>query len=339
MILLKLFYLVKERNISGLIVDIAKKERIGITVIGGSNIDIKGRSKNVIQWETSNPGIVRVSHGGVARNIAHYIGLLNMPVTLLTVVGDDDEGRKIIEKLRNANVDTREIIQSKKDPTGKYIAILDEKGDMQVAVSNTAIMKRVTPRYLIAKAGIIKNTKYVVIDTNLTTQAIHYIANLCNRENIPLVVDPVSVVKSRKILGILPEIDYLLPNVNELSALTGIVIETALDRQKAILQLMDKGVKNIVLTNNLQRALVFNQEFLKGELINIRRRKVVDSTGAGDALLVGMMYGLYYDYPLIKSVHIGLYLSNLAVMTQESVYSKINENLIKNKIIRMFKIL
>ena len=90
------------------------QKRKGITVIGGANIDIKGKPKNVMKWRTSNPGTIRVDHGGVGRNIAHYLGLLNIPVTFLGVVGDDDEGREILEKLRNAQVETKEVIQSKK---------------------------------------------------------------------------------------------------------------------------------------------------------------------------------------------------------------------------------
>lgn len=317
----------------------SEKEKNGIIVIGGANVDIKGRSKNVIQWGTSNPGTIRVGHGGVGRNIAHYLGLLNIPVTFLGVVGDDDEGREILEKLRNAGVETDEIIQSKKDPTGKYIAILDEKGDMQAAVSDIIIMKRVTPRYLIAKSGIIMQSRLVIMDTNLTTQAIHYIAYLCAREDIPLIVDPVSIVKSRKLLGILPKIDYLSPNLKELSALTGTTIQTAAERQKAVQQLMKKGVKNIVLTNSAQGVFLFSPEFPEGKLISTRRRKVIDSTGAGDALVAGMAYGLYHNYALFDAAQVGLILAALTVSSPETVYSRIDESIIKNKIIRMFKIL
>ena len=307
----------------------SEKDKSGITVIGGANIDIKGRPKNVIQWETSNPGTIRVGHGGVGRNIAHYLGLLNIPVTFLSAVGDDDEGKDIMEKLRNASVQTREVIQSKKDPTGKYLAILDEKGDMQVAVSDTLIMKRVTPRYLIAKAGIIRKNRFVIIDTNLTTQAIHYIAYICSREKIPLIVDPVSMVKSRKLLSILPKINYLTPNIGELGALTGIIIKTSTDRQKAVQQLMKKGVKNIILTSSAQGVFVFSQQFPEGKMVNTRRKKMVDSTGAGDALVAGMTYGLYHHYTIVEAVQIGLILSGLTVTSPESVYSQINENIIK----------
>lgn len=322
-----------------MILELSKEEKTGIAVIGGANIDIKGKPKNVIQWDTSNPGTIRVDHGGVGRNIAHYLGLLNIPVTFLGAVGDDDEGREIVEKLRNARVHTWEVIQSKKDPTGRYLAILDEKGDMQVAVSDNIIMKRVTPRYLIAKAGIIKKNRFVIMDTNLTTQAIHYIASLCSREKIPLIVDPVSMVKSRKLLSILSKIDYLTPNISELAALTGMMIQTSQERQKAVQRLLKKGVRNLVLTNSTQGVSIFSKEFPEGQMIPARRRKVTDSTGAGDALVAGLAYGLYHDYSLLKAVQIGMFISALAVTSPESVYSQMNEKIIKNKIIRMFRIL
>ena len=322
-----------------MITNSSEEEKEGIVVIGGANIDIKGKPKNVLQWDTSNPGTIRISHGGVGRNIAHYLGLLNIPVNFLTVVGDDEEGREILEKLRNAHVQTRDVILSKKDPTGKYIAVLDEKGNMQVAVSDNVIMKRITPRYLIAKTGIIMKNRLVIIDTNLTTQAIHYIASLCSREKIPLIVDPVSIVKSRKLLGILPKINYLTPNIGELGALSGIVIKNSADRERAIERLMKKGVQNIILTNSTQGVYIYSVQVPEGEFINTRRRKMVDCTGAGDALVAGMAYGLYHNYRLYQSVQIGLIISVLTVNSPESVYSQLDEVMVKKQMVRIFRIL
>ena len=67
----------------------------GIVVIGGANIDLRGRPiGEVLERHTSNPGKINVGSGGVGRNIAHNLALLNVPVTLLSAVGDDGEGIK-----------------------------------------------------------------------------------------------------------------------------------------------------------------------------------------------------------------------------------------------------
>ncbi|MFZ2330785.1 MAG: carbohydrate kinase family protein [Atribacterota bacterium] len=322
-----------------MVTSFSKEERKGIVVIGGANIDIKGKPNNVIQWDTSNPGTIRVSHGGVGRNIAHYLGLLNIPVDFLSAVGDDDEGREILEKLRNVNVQAGEVILSKKDPTGKYVALLDEKGDLQAGISDTEIMKRVTPRYLIAKTGIIKKNCFVIIDTNLTPQSIYYIADLCNREEIPLIADPVSAVKSRKLLGVLSKINYLTPDISELGALSGVIIKNATDRQKAINMLMKKGVKNIVLTHSSRGVYIHSEQVPEGEFINIRRKKMVDCTGAGDALVAGMAYGLYNNYGLYRAVQIGITIASLAVTSPDTVYTELDEVMVKKQMVRTFRIL
>ena len=315
---------------------ITKKERTGIIVIGGANIDIKGKPKNFLQWNTSNPGTIQVSHGGVGRNIAHYLGLLNIPVTFLSAVGDDEAGKEILEKLRHAQVRIGEVIQSKKDPTGKYIAVLNEKGDMEVGISDTEIMKRVTPRYLIAKTGIIRKNRMVIIDTNLTTRTINHIASFCRSKNIPLLVDPVSVEKSRKLLGILPKIDFLTPNMGELSSLSGTIIKKIDDNKRAIAQLMKKGIKHIILTRGIQGVYIYSKEIPEGKFIRTRRKKMVDSTGAGDALLAGIAYGLYHNNELIQAVQMGIVMSALAITSSKTVYFQLNEMFLKKEFSRTF---
>ena len=52
------------------------------------HIDVKG-NQNVIQWSTSG---LSVSHGGVARNIAHYWASTSQRT--FKCCGDDDEGEK-----------------------------------------------------------------------------------------------------------------------------------------------------------------------------------------------------------------------------------------------------
>ena len=47
-----------------------------IVVVGGANMDISGRPDAPLVAQDSNPGKVRLSPGGVARNIAHNLALL-----------------------------------------------------------------------------------------------------------------------------------------------------------------------------------------------------------------------------------------------------------------------
>jgi pseudouridine kinase len=122
------------------------RERFGgVVVIGGANIDLRGRTTGeVLERHTSNPGKINVGSGGVGRNIAHNLALLSVPVTLLSAVGDDGEGIRILEETGKAGVKTDQMIISGEHPTGIYLAILDEKGEMEVAVSDMRILEEVT---------------------------------------------------------------------------------------------------------------------------------------------------------------------------------------------------
>ena len=58
-------------------------------VVGGMNMGIGGRPHQKLVAQDSNPGQVRMSLGGVGRNIAHNMALLGVDVRMLTAFGDD----------------------------------------------------------------------------------------------------------------------------------------------------------------------------------------------------------------------------------------------------------
>ena len=113
-----------------------RKKNCGIVVIGGANIDFKGRPYEKLMERTSNPGEVNISFGGVGRNIAHNLALLCVPVTFLSAIGDDEWGKKLLEETGKdrgegkAGVQVNDVIKLSNVQTGIYLAILNEKGQI-----------------------------------------------------------------------------------------------------------------------------------------------------------------------------------------------------------------
>ena len=60
-----------------------------VVVVGGVNMDIGGISHAQLVSADSNPGRVRISLGGVGRNIAHNMALMGLDVRMVTVLGGD----------------------------------------------------------------------------------------------------------------------------------------------------------------------------------------------------------------------------------------------------------
>lgn len=297
----------------------------GVVVIGGANIDLRGRSERELKRYTSNPGKINVGSGGVGRNIAHNLALLNVPVTLLSAVGDDGEGIRILEETGKAGVKTGQMIISGEHPTGIYLAILDEKGEMEVAVSDMRILEEVTVEYLRSKAYLIKESKIVVMDTNIPEQSVEYVVDLCNKVKVPLLIEPVSVEKTRKLRRVLDgsgrwTIDYITPSKDELESILQAEIDDDpdldlnidLDIVRAADKLKGKGVKNVIVTLGKRGICVSYGRADEGrkedwnKFMAPYRGEVVDVTGAGDALVAGLVYGIYKGYSLEVAARFGL---------------------------------
>jgi pseudouridine kinase len=330
----------------------------GVVVIGGANIDLRGRpAGEVLERHTSNPGKINVGSGGVGRNIAHNLALLNVPVTLLSAVGDDGEGIRILEETGKAGVKTEQMIISGEHPTGIYLAILDEKGEMEVAVSDMQILEEITLEYLRSKAYLIKESKIVVVDTNIPEESIEYVVDLCNKVNVPLLIEPVSAEKARKLRKVLDgsgkergsgkwAIDYITPSEDELESILGAKIDDdeVVDTVKAAEELKCRGVKNVIVTLGKRGIYVSSggevSDFSEGEqgdpkpgkFMTPYKGKVVDVTGAGDALVAGLVYGIYKGYPLEMAARFGLGAAALTISTKEAVRRDLREGLLRSRI-------
>ena len=76
-----------------------------VLVIGAASVDIKARARGPLQRDTSNPSSIRFSLGGVARNIAENLARLGVHATLLSAVGTDHFGQRILEHTLAGGVD------------------------------------------------------------------------------------------------------------------------------------------------------------------------------------------------------------------------------------------
>jgi len=323
----------------------------GVIVIGGANIDLRGRpAGETLQRHTSNPGKINVDLGGVGRNIAHNLALLNVPVTLLSAVGDDEEGIRILEETGKAGVKTEQMIVTGEHPTGIYLSILDEKGEMEAAISDMQILEEISIEYLRSKAYLIKESKIVVMDVNIPEQSIEYVVDLCNKVKVPILVEPVSMEKAKKLKKVLKgsgkwTIDYVTPSEDELESILGAKMsddqDIDLNIVKAVEELKGKGIKNIIVTLGKRgiyvSSSVGDNEGERGgpepgKFILPYSGEVVDVTGAGDALVAGLVYGIYNGYSMEIAARFGLGVAALTVSTKETVRRDLREELLRSRI-------
>ena len=71
-----------------------------ITIVGGINIDIEGSPFKPLVPEDSNPGKIRMSFGGVGRNIAENVVRSGGSTAMISVVGEDHMGQSAVQHLK-----------------------------------------------------------------------------------------------------------------------------------------------------------------------------------------------------------------------------------------------
>lgn len=190
-------------------------------VVGGVNVDIGGQSYAPLVARDSNPGRVRISLGGVGRNIAHNMSLLGVDVRLLTAFGDDLHAQRVAASCGELGIDISHALQVPGGTTSTYLFLNDVDGDMALGLSDMDICERITPAYLASNLSLLNNAQVIVADTNIPAESLQYLVTHCTP---PVFVDPVSTAKARKVQPVLGRVHTLKPNRIEAELLSGVQI-------------------------------------------------------------------------------------------------------------------
>ena len=222
-----------------------------VFVIGGANVDIKGRSQAAPIPTTSNPGDVMTSLGGVGRNIAHTLALLAIDTAFIGFVGDDANGENLRRETAAAGVDIS-MLGTCQEPTGTYLAILDDRGELVTAVNDMRATGALNPEHLMRHRSRLAAARMIVADCNISVSCLAWLFDFALQHSVKLVIEPISVPKSRKLLD-LPSWHggfLVTPNAMQLEALTG-----SRDAMAGIAVLHRKGFRNAVVHRGREGAI------------------------------------------------------------------------------------
>ena len=288
-----------------------------MTVIGGANVDIQGKPEGHLLMEDSNPGFIQTSLGGVGRNIADNISKFNLDTRLITAIGDDKEGAMVKENARDLAIDMDESIISTENRTSTYLYVLDEHGELVVAVSDMGIVERLTPDYFKKLLTKIDHSPYTVIDANLPKNTIEYLAE--NLHSTRLVLDPVSITKAVRAKDVLGKFYAVKVNRTEAEALTGLSLDGQEAIQEAGQKLLEQGVKRVFITLGSQG--VYYQDSEQGFFREAIQTEVINATGAGDAFTAAMIYGFAENLSNENLVDFCIGASTIALSDEKTIAS------------------
>ena len=310
----------------------AGKRDIGgstVVVIGGANIDVKARIAGTTVPATSNPGTsATLSAGGVGRNIAHNLARLGIATRLISIVGRDAEGDRLLDETARAGVDVSAVKRGKA-PTGLYSAVLDRTGELVIGVSAMAVLDELTPADLQKRAATIDSASFLVADCNLRPDCLHWLLARAKRRRIPILLEPVSVPKAAKLAPLLRgglRMHTLTPNLKQLEMLAGGPLASAARLRHATLALHDRGIENILIGLGAKGAALSSRS---GDVTLFQRipaavRTARDVTGGGDALVAGYVAAIMGGSQPIGAAVFGQAAAGLAVASVSTVSAQID---------------
>ncbi|MGL5328179.1 MAG: carbohydrate kinase family protein [Peptostreptococcaceae bacterium] len=294
-------------------------------VFGVSVFDICGFTDSNYRCNDSNPGKVRTSFGGVCRNIAECMSRVGVNTQFISILGDDEAGRAMLEHSKQMNYDMSNslIIEGGNTPT--YMAVLDEHGEMVSAVVDMKIINKFTTEFIDSKADIIKNAEYMILDSDRPDIVEYILKNFSG--DTKFILDPVSAAKAKEVKHLIKYFHTIKPNRYEAEIMCGMKIKNDEDLRKAGRYFVDLGIENVFITLD-EDGIYYNNGIEEGK-IKANNVKVVNVTGAGDSFVAGIAHGYANECNLIDTLKFAISMSTITISTEETIHPEMGYDLVK----------
>ncbi len=299
-----------------------------ILIIGGINIDIEGRPYKELKEQDSNPGEIKISYGGVGRNIAENAARIGERVAILSVIGKDELGSGAKQHLESLGVDVSMVREIAGRNSAIYLSILGPDRDMRLGLCDMEIIGKLTPEDIKAASSTFADAKVVALDGNLEEEMLREATEILSDKM--LFYDPVSANKACRGKEHIGRFHSIKPNLIEAEVLSGRKITNDEELKGAAQYFLDKGVKNVYITLN-SGGVYFKNKEKEGFLRPPENMKIESATGAGDAFSATILYGMVRGLAIDEIAALGMAAAQIAMESEKAVNEKINIEDIKRR--------
>lgn len=269
-----------------------------IVIIGSLNMDLVVRVAQMPAPGETVPGSdLQTICGGKGANQAVAAGRIAGSAAMIGRVGNDAFGQRLLESLRQANVQTEHVRQDNDTVTGTAVIVVDARGENSIVISAGA-NGHVTSADVDLATPLLRNASLVLLQHEIPPETIEYAIDLCPSLSCRVILNPAPIraVKPET----LSHVDFLIPNEIEAEKMSGISIRDGNSASKAARQLRHMGAGVVVITMGDKGALLSHAE---GDLlIPAPSVTAVDTTAAGDAFIGGFAAALARGLDLPQAV-------------------------------------
>ncbi len=269
-----------------------------VAVLGAAAVDIIAQVKEF----PSPDGIVMADSrqtvpGGTGGNVAEGIARLGYPVRFLGVIGDDDNGKLLLQSFRNAGVQTDFIKIDQKGSTASCFIAVNNQGERMIfSLGGSAIY--VDP-------GDLHPTALDDVDVLYIADAFPDVALAAIKKlkfDAKVVYCPGGLMLGmgeEYYLPILEAADVVIFNQVEAAGITG-----KQEPNDIVMALVEMGIPVPMITLG-EKGVLFAADGVSTLVPAQPVKQVVDTTGAGDAFSVGLVAGILEGFSWQKAIQLG----------------------------------
>jgi ribokinase len=245
-----------------------------IVVVGSINMDLVAHTRQIpVPGQTVIGTGFDTTPGGKGANQAVAAARLGYPVKMVGAVGEDVFGQALLDNLANTGVETSAVARVT-GPSGVAPILVAENGENIIVVvpgangkMDCAAVERQAP--LIRSAGMVLCQLELPLETVSRTLA------LCAEAGVPVILDPAPAAPLPD--AVFRKVSWFTPNETEAAFYLG----NASAPEQAAKQLLDKGLKGVVLKRGAEGAYVAVSGG-KAAWVKPFPVQAIDTVGAGD---------------------------------------------------------
>jgi len=280
-----------------------------VVVVGDLLYDLLARVEGYVAFGTDTFTKIHAAAGGSGANAAAWLASLGVETHFVGRVGDDVLGEALAGELRRSGV-TPHLARDPSLPTGKVFVLVDGAGE-RTMITDRGAGEALGPEDLpenLFRGGHLHLSGYTFSGGSRRETALKAL-HLARESGMSASVDPSSVplleaMGPERFLQWTRDADLCFPNLEEGALLAG---ESDQDR---IVQKLLRHYSGIVLKLGARGAM-----YAGGERIHLPAppARVVDTTGAGDALCAGFLASRLSGAPVPEALRRGMNLASRVV--------------------------
>jgi ribokinase len=252
-----------------------------IVVVGSLNADLVVRTPRFpVPGETITGTGFAVFSGGKGANQAVAAARLGGRVAMIGRVGRDDQGRTLRSGLEAAGVDAEAVQGDEGAATGVAVITIDAAGQNEIVLAPGA-NARLTPADVERSRSLIQGASVLLLQLEVPLETVEAAARVARGAGVQVILDPAPA--RPEAAALLPLVDFVTPNENELRVLAGTLPgpTTADDATHLLRSLIARGARTAIAKLGPAGAVALRAEehlVWPGYAVD-----AVDTTAAGDA--------------------------------------------------------